>query len=268
MVPAIFICIFTALYVCFAVEEQIGMTMAEITVDNVRTGILRKLNSNGRWEKLNNIKKNAEDFLKRAFIVGILGGALLCLATLGYLGPYSMVFLLIGAAASVLIAEAAINNAYQKWQLDMVQGIPALIDFLPSFLETPGITTRAALEYTIPFIPGPLRGEFGNTISAVKRTGNARRELMLLSARVRHPVMEAVCTRLATTWDAAITPDLFSDLREEVANVQEMAAARATTKKKGLFVVVVLIGILGMGLLAGFPVISNVLNSVSSSFGA
>ncbi|MGS0763171.1 hypothetical protein [Syntrophomonas curvata] len=268
MALAIFICIFTALYVCFAVEENVGMTMAEITVDNVRTSILRKLNSNGRWEKLNNIQKNAEDFLKRAFIVGILGGALLFLVTLGYLGPYSIVFLLTGIAASVLIAEAAINNAYQVWQVNMVQGIPALIDFLPSFLETPGITTRAALEYTIPFIPGPLREELNKTLEVIKRTGNARRELMLLSSRVRHPVVEAVCTRLATTWDATINPDLFSDLREEVANVQEMAAARATTKKKGLFVVVVLVGILGMGLLAGFPIISNILNSVSSGFGA
>lgn len=268
MALAIFICIFIALYVCFFVEEHVGMTMAEITVDNVRTSILRKLNSNGRWEKLNNIQKSAEDFLKRAFIVGGLGGLLLFVVTLGYLGPYSIAFLIAGMAASVLIAEAAINHAYQTWQINMVEGIPALIDFLPSFLESPGITARSALEYTIPFIPGPLREELNKTLGVIKRTGNARRELMLLSSRVRHPIMEAVCTRLATTWDATITPDLFSDLREEVANVQEMAAARATTKKKGLFVVVVLVGILGMGLLAGFPIISNILNSVSSGFGA
>ncbi len=267
MAIGIFISIFIALYVCFGVEEQIGMTMAEITVDNVRSSILNRLNADGRWEKLNNLQKNADDFLKRAFIVGGLGGALLFLITLGYLGPYSIAFLIAGIAGSVLIAEAAINHAYKVWQTNMVEGIPALIDFLPSFLETPGVTTRAALDYAIPFIPGLLREELTITLNTIKRTGNARKELMMLSARVRHPIMEAVCTRLATTWDATITPDLFSDLREEVANVQEMAAARATTKKKGLFVVVVLVGILGMGLLAGFPVLSNILNSVSSGFG-
>lgn len=268
MVIAIFLCLFIALYVCLAIEEHIGMTMAEITVDNVRTSVLRRINSNGRWEKLNNLQKNAEGFLKRALIVGGLSGALLFIVTLGYLGPYSVAFLILGIAASVVIAEAAINHEYSVWQMDMVEGVPALIDFLPSFLETPGITTRAALEHTIPFVNGPLRGELEKTVGVIKRTGNARRELMILAARVRHPVMEAVCTRLATTWDATITPDLFSDLREEVANVQEMAAARSTTKKKGLFVAVVLAGIIGMCLLAGFPIISNILNSVSSGFGA
>lgn len=264
----IFVCIFLALYVAFAVEEQIGMSMAEITVDNVRSSILHRLNADGRWEKLKNIQKNADEFLKKSLIVGGLGGGLIFILTLGVLGPYSIVFLLAGLAASILIAEAAINHEYKTWQLDMVEGIPAIIDFLPSFLETPGISTRTAMEYTIPFINGPLRGELRKAVDTIKRTGNARRELMMLSARVRHPVMEAVCTRLATTWDATITPDLFSDLREEVANVQEMAAARATSKKKGLFVLVVLVGILGMGLLAGFPVLANVLDSISSGFGA
>ncbi len=267
MTIIIFISLFIALVVAFVVEEQVDMTMAEITVDNVRSSMLRRINSDGRQEKLSNLEKNAGDFLKKAFIVGGAGGSLLFMISLGYFGIYSIAFLLIGIAASVLVAEASINYEYNRWQQNMVEGVPGLIDFLPSFLETPGITTRAALEYTIPFIPEPLKSEFIKTLNIIKRTGNAKKELMYLSARVRHPVMEAVCIRLAT-WDTVISPDLFSDLREEVANVQEMAAARATTKKKGMFVLVILLGIVGMILLLGFPILLNIFNSISSGFGA
>ncbi len=268
MAIIIFISLFIALVMAFVVEEQVDMTMAEITVDNVRSTMLRRINSDGRQKKLKDLEKDASDFLKRALIVGGAGGALLFMVSIGSLGIYSITFLLIGIAASVLIAEVSINYEYDKWQQDMVEGVPGLIDFLPSFLETPGITARAALEYTIPFIPEPLKSEFIKTLNIIKRTGNAKEELMYLSARVRHPVMNAVCIRLATTWDSAISPDLFLGLREEVANIQEMAATRATTKKKGMFVLVILLGIVGMILLLGFPILLNVFNSISSGFGA
>lgn len=268
MAIVIFISIFIVLLVTFVMEEHVGMSMAAITADNVRTSILKRIRADGRWEKLRNLQKGPDEYLKKALIISFLTGAFLFLITLNALGMYSMAFFIAGIAGTVFIAEAFINYEYKEWQQKMIEGIPGLIDFLPSFLETPGITTRAALEYTIPFIPEPLRSEFIKTLNSIKRTGDARKELMYLSARVRLPIMEAVCTRLATTWDTTISADLFSDLREEIINIQEMAAAKATTKKKGMLVLVILIGILGVVLLMGFPILNNVLDSISSGFGA
>lgn len=268
MAIIIFISLFTALIVAFVMEENLGLSMAEVTVDNVRTSIIRRLNAGGRRAKLRNLQKEADVFFKKALIIGGMSGTFMFLVTLGTFGIYSMAFLLVGVAVSVFIAEYAINQEYKKWQEDMIEGIPGLIDFLPAFLETPGITTRAALEYTIPFIPSPLGEEFEKTLNIIKRTGKAEEALTNLADRVRHPVMGSVCVKLATTWDTVIDADLFSGLHREVANVEKMAAARATAKKKSLLVIVVLVGILGMVLLIGFPILLNTLNSVSSGFGA
>lgn len=260
--------IFAALYIFFVAEDSLNMTMGQHSIDDVRNSILERLESGGRKTKLAIIKKTTGEFLKKAVMVGLLMGILIAILSWGLLGSFSMVFLILGAAAGVFIAELAINKAYQKWREQMVGGIPVLIDFLPAFLETPSITTRSALEYSLPFCPEPLQGELTRTVNSIKRTGDAKKEIMRLEHKIQHPLARGVFYRLATTWDTSITPDLFRDLRQEVINEQDRAAARTTAAKKGLFVVVALIAILGLGLLAGYPVLMKILNSVSSGFGA
>lgn len=264
---ALFVFLFLALSFFFAASsEMLGLSAAEVTIDNVRFRALKQLNSQGRAAKLKNLDRDAGDFLKKSLLVCVAGGLLFTLLLFQPLGVYSVVFLLIALACVVLVAESAINHEYKKWQADMVIGLPALVDFLPAFLETPSITTREALRNVIPFLSEPLRGEMERCVSAIERTGYAARELLNLSSRVRDPVMEAVCTRLATTWDTTITPNLFQDLRQEMIIVQEMAIAKSISKKKGLFVLIALAGIAGLGILAGIPVFINVFSSISSGF--
>jgi len=265
----LFIFISIALLIFFSTSsaEMLGLSAAEVTIDNIRFKAIQQLNSQGRAAKLKNLNKDAVEFLKKSLLVCIGGGLLLTLLMLQPLGIYSAVFFLIALACVVIVAEASINHEYKKWQSDMVLGLPALVDFLPAFLETPSITTREALRNVIPFLSEPLRGEMERCVSAIERTGKAAQELLGLSSRVRDPVMEAVCTRLATTWDTTITPNLFQDLREEMVIVQEMAIAKSISKKKGLFVLVALVGITGLGILAGIPVFINIFKSASAGFG-
>lgn len=267
MTILLFVLIFTALYVFLGVEQTVGMTVAETTVDSIRTQILSRLNQGGKEKKLEIMKRTADEYLKKALIVGIMIGLIFTLPGLFFLGIPALLFLFIGLALSVLIAEISINATYQKWQDSILEGLPVLIDFLPAFLETSSITPRQALENTIPFLPKTLADELKIVVDNIKRTGNAKDELTKLAARVQHPTMDAVCRRLAITWDAAVTSDLFTDLREEISILEENAAARETAKKKSMFVVVTLIGMFGLILLAGVPVLDYILTLMTESFG-
>ncbi|HBK68952.1 MAG TPA: hypothetical protein DDZ91_09945 [Firmicutes bacterium] len=269
MAIILFILIFAALYVFLGVEQTVGMrmTVAETTVDSIRSQILNRLNQGGKQKKLEIMKRTADEYLKKALVVGVMVGLIFTLPGLFVIGVPALLFLFVGLALSVVIAEVSISATYQKWQEGVLEDLPALIDFLPAFLESPSITPRQALENTIPFLPGALGGELKVVVDNIKRTGDAKGELMKLAARVQHPAMDAICRRLAMTWDASATPDLFTDLREEMSILEENAAAKATAKKKSMFVIVSLISMFGLILLAGVPVFDYIIQLMTESFG-
>ena len=264
----LFVGIAVLLIAVFVWEERLGLSWAEITLDNVRSSLIERLERDGRQEKAAIMGQIVEEVFKKALPVGILAGGIFAMLTVFKLGILSIVFLFLGAAASVIIAQVTIETNYKKWQDKMVDGFASgVVEFLPSFLETPSITTRAALEYTIPFLAEPLRAEMTKTVGEIQRTGNAKKELMKMSNRVKHHLVTAICYRLSATWDTSINPSLFLDLQQEVNNVQEMAAAKVTIRKKAMFAGVAALGMVGLLLLVGIPVLVKMGGQVTSGFG-
>jgi len=254
----------------FVWEERLGLSWAEITVDNVRSAMIESIERKGRKDKAEIIGQKVEDIFKIAVQVGLLAGGIITITMLIVfkLGILSVVFILLGAAGSVIIAKITIETNFKKWQDKMVDGFATgVVEFLPSFLETPSITTRAALEYTIPFLKEPLRSEMAKTVWEIQRTGNAKKELVDMSDRVKHHLVRAICYRLSATWDTSIDPSLFQDIQQGVNNVREMAAAKVTAKKKVMFAGVAALGLFGLLLLIGIPLIIKMGGQMASGFG-
>lgn len=208
---------------------------------------------------------------KETLKVGLIAGGGLALVTvlalLKYTGPLALFPAALAFLAGVLLADLVFRNEYRRWQDDLVDGIPTLVTFMPSFLETGAVAPREAMFLTVPFLPEPLRTELHRVVDRAARTGRVKEALSELAERAQHPVMDAISFRLSAAWDARVTPDVFADLSDQIRDMAELAAARATAAKGGLLALVCVIGLLGAGLIFGYPGLQYLMSQMGGVFG-
>lgn len=209
--------------------------------------------------------RSPEEVLKRAAVLGPALGALVLALCWRVLGALSLLPALALAAAVLVALDAAVANECRRWRERLADGVPALVAFVPAFLETGVITPRRALEAALPFLPEPLRSELGRALGPLARKGSLE-ALDELRKRAADPLVDAVCFRLKAGWDAGIGPDVFEDLAEQIRNAQEVAAARATAARGGLLALVCVVGLLGAALVFGYPAWKHIAGTMGGMF--
>ncbi|MDA8337162.1 MAG: hypothetical protein M0Z41_19605 [Peptococcaceae bacterium] len=244
-----------------------SLSPAEAVADVLRTRLAAYLERGDNRRKLGILGGGPGRYLRQGFLLGGLSGLLLFLLTFSRLRAFAGLFLLAGAGSGAILADLALRQRYTRWQDGIIMGLPVLVDFLPAFLEIRGVTVRDALAHTVDFLPEPLRGEMDDAVREIRRSGNARGTLEKMAARVRNPVMTAVCARLAMAWESAVTPALFLDLREEIAHARDLAALKATNGMKAMLALVVVIGLAGLVFIALYPAGIWLRDVLSGTFG-
>lgn len=262
----LFICIFVVMYSVF-VSPSGDLSIAETTVDVVRSKLIEYLERGEHRKIIETMKLDTGAMLKKGFIIGVLIGILLLLLTIHAMGSLSLSMFFVGMILGILAVDMSIRRSYREWRQNMAMGIPSLIDFLPAFLEIKGMTVFSALKSTLSFIPEPLKSEIGYTVTRIGNTGDYAGALNRLSARINDPVLGAVCARLSATWESEVSPDLFLDLSQDIEGIRELIAAKATVIQKVVFVVVSIVGLIGLIFLAGYPAMIYLEKVVGKSFG-
>lgn len=182
-------------------------------------------------------------------VIGAATGLLAAILAGGAL-PFLMVPLF--SLGGLLLFDAWVGVDFRYWQSSLLAGAPTLVHFLPSFLGTGAVTPRRAIELTVPFLPAPLRMEMAKAVHQLGRTGRVD-ALEDLARKAKHPVIDAICFRLQVTWDTGTRADIFADLADQIRNVEEVAAARATAAKSGMIALLCVVGLIGAGLEFGYP---------------
>lgn len=265
----LFVLLFVSLFVCFyyVLAPIGGSSQAQSTIEALKWRLMDRLERNADKFKL--AGKSMGEVVKGTMILAVMFAAIGFMACLLLKKTYlALAVVPLMFVAGCFVSEWAALNSYRKWQGRLAAGITALVDFMPAFLELPTSTTRSAIEQTLPFLPEPLKGEMARLLDHIKRTGKAKEAFDRLSARAGERCIEAICSRLATAWDSTITPDIFDDLRDEVEIAGELAAARKTSAKSGLFAMIAVLGLFGGMLVAGYPVMRWILQYVSGGFGS
>ncbi|MCL6479396.1 MAG: hypothetical protein K6T65_13475 [Peptococcaceae bacterium] len=262
----LFSSIFAAAYSLLASGER--LSVAEATVDAVRSKVLEFIRKNRDNERIIDILKlDVEQLIKKGFLAGLMLGLTMLAVMVKFLGPFSALMVPLGIAVGILVVNNTISRSYKQWQEQVLGDAPVLADFLPAFLEIGGVSTRAALENTVPFLTGPLKEEMADAVAKIKDTGAAKNVFRELGERVGNATVSAVCARLSMAWDTTVTPDLFMDLSEEIGYARELSAARATTMKTLYFTLIALSGLFGLLFLAGYPALVSFKNMMSHMFG-
>lgn len=262
----LFLSIFAAAYSLLVSGEQ--LSVAEATVDAVRTKVLEFIRRSGDNERIIDILKlDVQQLVNKGFLAGLMFGVTMLVVTIKLLGPFSAVMVPLGVITGVLVVSNTVSRSYKDWQEKILSDAPVLVDFLPAFLEIRGISTRTALENTVPFLSGPLKEEMADAVAKIKDTGGAKTVFRELGERVGNATVSAVCARLSMAWDTTVTPDLFMDLSEEIGYARELSAARATTMKTLYFTLIALSGLFGLLFLAGYPALVSFKNMMSHMFG-
>jgi len=249
MLAGILFVTLTILFLAVFLAREYETSPATQVYDEFGTRLNRYLNRGNRQELYALTNRNQAQIIKIGLILGGIAG-LLSVLLIGDLIAVVLIPLL--ALGGLLLFDAWVGIDYKYWQNNLADGLPTLIHFLPAFLQTGAITTRRALELTAPFLPEPLRSEMAGAVNQLTRTGAAG-ALDELARKAQHPVVSAVCFRLRASWDAGIKPDIFADLDDQIKNMEEVAAARATAAKSGMIALLCVIGLIGGVLEFGYP---------------
>jgi hypothetical protein len=212
--------------------------------------------------------KSVGGVIRTSLLIGVCFG-MLGLIVAFFLAPHWLE-LIIGVfcfAIGIALSQAVESSEFKKWQTRVLDDVPTLTSFAPSFLKVGSITLRDAIAMTVPFLKGPLGDEIWTALDTVKRTGNTKDAFDDLSERVDHPCMDSICLRLSTAWDASPSPDLFADLSDQMQDVVELTAAGATAGKTGLLALICMLGLLGLALVAGYPALLYMSSKLTLGFG-
>ncbi|MEW5898762.1 MAG: hypothetical protein AB1652_06265 [Bacillota bacterium] len=248
----LFICIFILLLALTLPGEYVPAPAA-LALEGVRDRLNAYLLRGDRGQLYVVTGQTAQYVLKIGLIVGGALGFVVLVAAVKFIGLLALIPAVALVAVGILVADLVFTNEYRRWQARLFDGIPVFVNFMPSFLETGVITPRQAMGLTIPFLPEPLRSEFSRVVDRAARTGKTKDALADFADRAKHPVVDAITFRLGAMWDARITPDVFADLGDQIRDMTELVAARATAAKGGLLALVCVIGLLGALPIFGWP---------------
>lgn len=249
----LFVSFLTALFLIIVPLDEYESSPAAIAVDYVWRSIDRHLTSGRNRKIIEVLGKSITDVVKTGLLAGIGLALLGFLLGIIWLGPYTVVAAVGCFILGILLTSKVLENEYHRWQEKILEGIPALVNFMPAFMEVEGITVREAMALTTQFLPEPLHTEMVRVVKRIERTGKAQEVLDEFADRVNHPMVDAICFRLAAAWDTKVTSDIFLDLADQVEETIELAAARATTAKTGYFTLVSVLGLLGMMFIYAYP---------------
>jgi len=259
----LFLSLLAAFLLIFLPLNEYDIAIAVVAKDSLNSIISAKLFSDYRQRALRIINKSTRDLLRTGIISGIFLGIIVSLLTVKFLGAFCVVLGFIGFIMGLSLTGKLIENEFLKWQANILAGIPALMNFVPAFLEVESVTPREALAQTIPFLPDPLNGEISEVVTKIQRTGDAPRAFAEFADKVNHPLVDAVCFRLSASWDAKITPEVFSDLSDQVEGMFELAVSRSTAAKTGYLALISVLGLLGMLLEFGYPGIKFLISKMA-----
>ncbi|MGB9887998.1 MAG: hypothetical protein ACPLRW_13540 [Moorellales bacterium] len=262
---ALFASLLAAFWLLFVGEGE-SPSPAALAADALKRRLAGFFAAGGREELLAIAGRTVGDAVRTGLLAGAglgLVGGLLGGLLAGLWGALAApAFFLAGVALARLAAE----NEYRRWRDRAVAGLPDLVSFVPAFLEVSAVTPREALTHAADFISEPLRSEIVGMLGPLKRRGDVEGAFERLKSRVRHPLCDAVATRLAAAWDARVTPDMFADLADQVRDAVELAAARATAAKAGLLALVCVLGMAGTMLVFGWPGVQYLLTRLGEGF--
>jgi len=252
LTAGLFLSLLVALFLLLVPSGVYGTSPAGITVDIARRRLLQKLLEGEKAARLAVIKRAPSDIIKTGLLIGLGLGLLALLLGHHFIGVLAIPLAVGVTIAGIYLAEYGAYNEFKAWQARFFEGMPVLVDFVPAFLEVGSINTREALNLTIPFLPEPLKTEVTTVLDKIRRTNKVKEALDSLASRAKHPVADSVCFRLAANWNN-MQPEMFDDLGDEMVDIQEMSATRATTLKGGMFALIAVVGLLGAFLIYGYP---------------
>lgn len=226
---------------------------AMVAVDAVKRRLVAHYGAGERGKMLAIAGRTAAEVARTGILAGAGLGAIGFLAGARFLGAWAVVPALALFAAGILVAGKVAENEYRRWQEKLVAGMPDLVNFVPAFLEVTGVTPREALAHSLSFLPEPLKGEMWRVLGPVQRRGAVDEAFDELRGRAKHPLVDAVATRLSAAWDAKVTPELFADLADQVRDAVDLSVTRATAAKGGLLALVCVLGMLGIFMIYGYP---------------
>ncbi len=235
-------------------------------LDATRQQIKRRLLAGKRAIRMDVLSKHQQTVVNTAIAIGVGLGVLILIGGWFLVGYWALIPAVFASLLGIVLTDLLLQNEYKQLQEKMLEGVPALISFVPAFLEVGSITPREAIEHTLAFTPEPFKSEMKTVISRISRTGNPYDAFATLQNRIQNPLVDAICSRLSSMWDAKISPDVFDDLGDQIDEIKEMSAARAVTAKNGFLVLILLVGLIVGMLLIAYPGVMWMLDKMSGGF--
>ncbi|OPY63677.1 MAG: Bacterial type II secretion system protein F domain protein [Pelotomaculum sp. PtaU1.Bin065] len=262
----LFFSLLTAFYLLCVPLGEHETSPAISAIDSIKRTVGERFASERMTDILTILGKSYKDMVKTGLLSG-LGVAVLCfLLTFKFIGPYSLIASLVSFIVGIFLTEKILENEYRMWQRKILEGVPTLVNFAPAFLEVDGVTPREALSETVNFLPEPLRSEMESLVDTVKRTGRLHQALEDMAQKVNHPLFDAICLRISSSWDSKVTADIFADLSDQIEEMNDLTVTRATTAKTGYLALICVIGLVGMLLIYGYPGMKYLLMKMTGGF--
>ena len=261
----LFICLLILLLLMTVSTSQTTSPSAK-GLDAVRQQIKKRLMAGKRATRMDVLAKHQQTVVNTAIAIGVGLGLLALIGGWFLIGYWSLILAVFVSLLGVVLTDLLLQNEYKQLQEKMLEGVPALISFVPAFLEVGSITPREAIEHTLTFTPEPFKSEIKTAIGRISRTGNPHDAFATLQNRIQNPVVDAICSRLSSMWDTQVSPDVFDDLSDQVDEIKEMSATRAVTAKNGFLVLILLVGLIVGMLLIAYPGVVWMMEKMSGGF--
>lgn len=263
LIPLLFLSLLTTFLFLIVPEKTHRTSPALVALDALKRTLGGRFETESKKKKIAMLSKDLKELFNASIALGLGLAFLLGIFTYIFVPILVPIAIVLGFGIGVILVDIGIDTEYKRFQSQMAQGTLPLASFMPAFLEAEGVTPREALMFTLPFIPTPLHEELRLAVSRIARTGRVTEAMESLTSKVDNPIVDAICFRLATAWDAKVTADIFDDLNDQLEIMKELAISSETTAKTGFLALIAVLGLIGVLLVFGYPGIQYLAQQMS-----
>lgn len=168
----------------------------------------------------------------------------------------------IGLLVGWIFPSMLLRSKYNNWRDAIVADIPTMVDYLVVYFSV-GYNVKRALIDVAEVVGPELSMELQKLNADIEISKDYKGALDRFSERIDDFHVDNIIQRLKSSWEIQTSADLFENVSESLMELRKMQTNIQTSRYKLFMVVLPILGVIGMLLLVGIPLINWIIGQFS-----
>lgn len=175
---------------------------------------------------------------------------------------FGLYLIAIGFIVGWIFPSMLLRSKYNNWRDAIVADIPTMVDYLVVYFSV-GYNVKRALIDVAEVVGPELSMELQKLNADIEISKDYKGALDRFSERIDDFHADNIIQRLKSSWEIQTSANLFENVSESLMELRKLQTNMQTSRYKLFMVVLPILGVIGMIIMVGVPLINWILGQFS-----